>query len=43
MKEKFAKVAEKAGDEVLKYLICGFICINFNRLSTWLFIRPNKK
>lgn len=43
MKEKFAKVAEKAGDEVWKYLIVGFIGVNWHRLSTWLFIRPHEK
>ena len=43
MKEKFIKVAEKAGDEVLKYLIVGFIGVTFHRLSTWLFIRPQNK
>lgn len=30
MKEKFVKVAEKAGDEVLKYLIVGFIGVTFH-------------
>lgn len=43
MKEKFVKVAEKAVDEVWKYLIVGFIGVNLHRLYTWLFIRPNKK
>ena len=42
MKEKFVEVAKKAGDEVLKYLIVGFIGVTFHRLSTWLFIRPQK-
>ena len=40
MKEKFIKIAEKAGDEVLKYLIVGFIGVTWHRLSTSLFIRP---
>ena len=40
MKEQFVKVAEKAVDGVLKYLIVGFIGVTWHRLSTWLFIRP---
>lgn len=43
MKKKFVKVAEKAGNEVLKYLIVGFIGVTWHRLSTWLFIRPQNK